>query len=131
MAFASSGSVQVCPAPTRPATMSIDTRLIQVHSKVPTRWSGWILAPLTSDFRSFQVKNSWIAACLMIGAAAFYYFSNRQPHSPYDYTLRIAEAFLHGNAGLTGEPPSWLNELIPYQGRYYSAFHLGSVPFTL
>jgi hypothetical protein len=34
---------------------------------------------------------------------------------------------LHGQLGLQEKPPDWLNEMIPSEGRYYSAFPLGAV----
>lgn len=65
--------------------------------------------------------------CLLLGTAVIYYFSNPQRHSFYDYTLRIAEAMLHGRLGLDATPPPWLNEMVPYEGHYYSVFPLGAV----
>jgi hypothetical protein len=64
-----------------------------------------------------------------LSAAAFlvYFFSNPLAGSYYDYTLRIAEAFTRGEMGLTEQPPSWLNEMIPLDGKYYSAFPFGSI----
>jgi hypothetical protein len=44
-----------------------------------------------------------------------------------DYTFRLASAFLHGRLGIDEKPPGWLNEFIPLNGSYYSAFPLGSV----
>ena len=41
--------------------------------------------------------------------------------------LEIASAFLRGDLGLREKPPEWLNEMIPYGNRYYSAFPLGAV----
>src|SRR4029450_9327850 len=38
-----------------------------------------------------------------------------------------ASALLHGQVGLREKPPDWLNEMIPWEGRYYSAFPLGAV----
>ena len=56
-----------------------------------------------------------------------YCYSNPQSGSFYDYTLRIASAMLDGKVGLEEKPPDWLNEIIPYNGKFYSAFPLGSV----
>ncbi len=56
-----------------------------------------------------------------------YYLSNPLSGSYYDYTLRIAGALAKGQLGLVEQPPSWLNEMIPLNGKYYSAFPLGSV----
>jgi len=64
---------------------------------------------------------------LMIGTCLIYFFSNPESHSPYDYTLRIASQLIHGQLGQDQKPPSWLNEMIPFEGRYYSAFPLGSI----
>jgi hypothetical protein len=47
--------------------------------------------------------------------------------SPYDYTLRIAQALLQGQVGVHYKPPSWLNEFVPAGEIYYSVFPLGSV----
>lgn len=41
--------------------------------------------------------------------------------TPYNYFVRLAEAFLNHRLYLT-ENPSWLNELIPLNGRYYVVF---------
>lgn len=64
---------------------------------------------------------------LGLGTFAVYFYSNPRPQHFYDYTFRIAEAFLHGRLGLTSAPPSWLNEMVPLGGMYYSVFPLGSV----
>ena len=64
---------------------------------------------------------------VLAGIFGVYYFSNSQPQAFYDYTLRIAEALLQGHLGLSEQPPSWLNEMIPHEGKFYSAFPLGSV----
>jgi hypothetical protein len=83
-------------------------------------------------FAPFKKLNSkLITPVLFIGAFAVYYFS--YPHSDahsdsyYDYTFRIAQAILDGKVGLTAPPPEWLNEMVPFEGRYYSAFPMGSV----
>ena len=64
---------------------------------------------------------------VLAGIFGIYYVSNGQPQAFYDYTARIAEAFLQGRTGLIEEPPTHLNEMIPLDGRWYSAFPLGSV----
>ncbi len=64
---------------------------------------------------------------LVAGIFLIYYYSNPQAGTFYDYTLRIAVALLHGQLGETEAPPSWLSEMIPHEGKYYSAFPLGSV----
>jgi hypothetical protein len=44
-----------------------------------------------------------------------------------DYTFRTASALTQGRLGINEKPPGWLNEFIPRNGTYYSAFPLGSV----
>ncbi|MGH9847587.1 MAG: hypothetical protein ACREEM_53535, partial [Blastocatellia bacterium] len=63
---------------------------------------------------------------LAIAVFLVYYFSNPLPGNYYDYTFRIAGAFLDGRLGLEETPPSWLNEMIPHERKFYSAFPLGS-----
>ncbi|MDX2040131.1 MAG: hypothetical protein SF097_02730 [Acidobacteriota bacterium] len=69
----------------------------------------------------------FIAAALSLFVFVAYYFSNPQSGNFYDYTLRIAAVMLDGKLGLEEQPPNWLNEMIPHNGKYYSAFPLGSV----
>ncbi|MCI0665947.1 MAG: hypothetical protein L0220_33245, partial [Acidobacteria bacterium] len=66
---------------------------------------------------------------IVFTAATFliYFFSNPKPGADYDYTVRIASALLQGELGLREQPPSWLNEMIPLNDKFYSAFPLGSV----
>jgi hypothetical protein len=64
---------------------------------------------------------------LVAGIFLVYYYSNPQAGTFYDYTLRIASALLQGQLGETEGPPSWLSEMIPHNGKYYSAFPLGAV----
>lgn len=75
-----------------------------------------------------------LLVCLLVGTAIVYYFSNPDHHpwyscfsSPYNYTVLIADALLHGHLGLAEHPGSWLNEFVPYQGHFYSVFPLGAV----
>ncbi len=51
---------------------------------------------------------------LTIAAAVFliYLFSNPAPMGHFDYTFRIADAFLHGRLGMTESPPSWLKVIL-------------------
>ncbi len=58
---------------------------------------------------------------------ALYYFGNPKITNFYDYTFRVADALLHGHIGITQKPPSWLNEFVPFNGKWYSVFPLGSV----
>ena len=76
-------------------------------------------APGKTDFR-------WAVAIAALAGIAFY-FSAKPSHAHFDYTFRIASAFLHGHLGLKTPPPSWLNEMVPQNGNYYSVFPLGAV----
>ncbi len=73
------------------------------------------------------LSESRIGAVIAVVAGMVFYFSTRSVHDHFDYTYRIALAFLHGDVGLTGPKPSWLNELVPVGGTYYSVFPLGAV----
>jgi len=69
----------------------------------------------------------WVAIGLSLIATLAFYFSTKSTLRDLDYTAEIASAFLRGNLGLREKPPEWLNEMIPYGNRYYSAFPLGAV----
>jgi hypothetical protein len=74
-----------------------------------------------------RLTERWISllvACLAFGA---FYFTTKGNHHDFDYTYRVADAFLHGRIGLPEQPPSWLSEFVPVEGRYYSVFPLGAV----
>src|SRR4029453_4374410 len=84
---------------------------------------------MTED-ESRKARNSrdlWIALGVSLFAALAFYFSTRANLHDLDYTNQIASALLHGRLGLQEKPPDWLNEMIPWEGRYYSAFPLGAV----
>ena len=76
-------------------------------------------------------KNSrwelWAAIGVSLFAAFIFYFSTNPTLRDLDYTAEIASALLRGDLGLRDKPPEWLNEMIPYGNRYYSAFPLGAV----
>jgi hypothetical protein len=72
-------------------------------------------------------REFWIAVTVPLFAAIAFYLSTRATLDDLDYTSRIASALLHGQLGLRDKPPDWLNEMIPWEGRYYSAFPLGAV----
>jgi len=78
--------------------------------------------PKPSDSRDVSVA----IGVSLFAAIAFYFSTNATLHD-LDYTSQIASAFLHGQLGLHETPPDWLNEMIPWEGRYYSAFPLGAV----
>lgn len=62
----------------------------------------------------------------VVGFLAFY-FSTNGKHHDFDYTARVAQTLLHGHVGMAKKPPSWLAEMVPLDGRYYSVFPLGAV----
>ena len=80
-------------------------------------------------------REVWTAIGVTLFAVIAFYFSTRATLHDLDYTSKIASALLHGRLGLQEKPPDWLNEMIPWGDRYYSAFPLGAVlsmlPVTL
>jgi hypothetical protein len=72
-------------------------------------------------------RDVWVAVGVSLFAAIAFYFSTNATLHDLDYTSQIASALLHGQLGLQEKPPDWLNEMIPWEGRYYSAFPLGAV----
>ena len=90
-------------------------------------------ADKNSQESSRRLKIIFISVILLTGV--IYYFSNPKPQYYYDYSFRVAENFLHGKISFDENPPSWLNEMIPFENSFYSAFPLGSVlsmlPFAL
>jgi hypothetical protein len=76
---------------------------------------------------SDQTKDFWLAAGLSLFAAVVFYFTTKATLNNFDYTGRIASALLHGHLGLQTRPGSWLNEMVPWEGKYYSVFPLGAV----
>jgi hypothetical protein len=69
----------------------------------------------------------WFAVGVSLFAAIAFYLSTKATLHDLDYTSQIASAFLHGQLGLREKPPDWLNEMIPKEDKYYSAFPLGAV----
>src|SRR4029453_14985730 len=82
---------------------------------------------MTAHERRDAVRQFWIAATLSLFAALAFYFSTNPTLRDLDYTVEIPSALLSGDLGLRETPPEWLNEMIPYGNRYYSAFPLGAV----
>lgn len=76
---------------------------------------------------SDTTKEFWLAAGLSLFAALVFNFTTKATLNNFDYTGRIASALLHGHLGLETRPGSWLNEMVPWEGRYYSVFPLGAV----
>jgi hypothetical protein len=77
--------------------------------------------------KSNNIRELPVAIAVSLFAAIAFYFSTRATLHDLDYTNQIATALLHGQLGLREKPPDWLNEMIPWEGRYYSAFPLGAV----
>jgi hypothetical protein len=91
-------------------------------------WSHFHLAvSLDQPAAWMLVRRKSLLFAFWAGACSLFYLFTRDPNSFFDYTFRIAEAMLHGRLGVTDTPPSWLNEMVPHQGIYYSVFPLGSV----
>ena len=77
--------------------------------------------------KSDHIREVLLAIAVSLFAAMAFYFSTKATLHDLDYTSQIASALLHGQLGLREKPPDWLNEMIPWEGRYYSAFPLGAV----
>lgn len=78
--------------------------------------------------KKYNIPEVSISITLALSAALIFYFSTNPSQVHGDYTFRIAGALLRGELGLRlNEFPSFLSEMIPYEGKYYSAFPLGSV----
>jgi hypothetical protein len=69
----------------------------------------------------------WLPVTLGLIAAVAFWLTTKPTHAHFDYTYRIGLAFLNGHLGTQPEPPSWLNEMVPKDGRFYSVFPLGAV----
>src|SRR5262245_42537093 len=74
-----------------------------------------------------EEKSRYLPLVLVISTFLVYSFSNPQPGKDYDYTYRIAGALVEGRLGLNETPPSWLNEMVPLNGMFYSVFPLGAI----
>ena len=77
--------------------------------------------------KSNSIREFSAALAVSLFAAIAFYFSTKATLHELDYTNQIASALLHGQLGLREKPPDWLNEMIPWEGKYYSAFPLGAV----
>src|SRR4051794_23511042 len=77
--------------------------------------------------QSSSRRDVWLAIAISLFAALAFYFSTNPTLRDLDYTAEIASAFLRGDLGFREKPPEWLNEMIPYGNKYYSAFPLGAV----
>lgn len=63
--------------------------------------------------------NKYLPVFLFVTTCLIYYLTS-PGKSPYDYFNRLAQGFLNFRLYIT-ESPSWLNELIPFDGKYYVA----------
>jgi hypothetical protein len=72
-------------------------------------------------------QHFWTGVGVSVLALFVFYFSVNAPLRDFDYSNRIALMLLRGHVGLREQPPSWLNEMVPWQGEYYSVFPLGAV----
>ncbi len=72
-------------------------------------------------------RDLWVAVALSLFALVAFYLSTKAMQQDLDYTFRIASALLHGRLDLGEKPPSWLNEMVLQDGKYYSVFPLGAV----
>src|SRR2546421_6791891 len=72
-------------------------------------------------------RDVWLASVLALVTLLVFFFSIKATQQHFDYTARIASALLEGHVGLQKPAPSWLNEMVPQDGRYYSVFPLGAV----
>src|SRR5262245_7414897 len=77
--------------------------------------------------KGHKAREFWIAVGVSLLAAFVFYFSTNPTLKDLDYTVEIASALLRGDLGLREKPPKFLNEMIPYGNKYYSAFPLGAV----
>ena len=77
--------------------------------------------------KGHKAREFWIAVGVSLLAAFAFYFSTNPTLKDLDYTVEIASALLRGDLGLREKPPKFLNEMIPYGNKYYSAFPLGAV----
>lgn len=87
-------------------------------------------------FRFLKQKISWpmILFFLTILIVAVYSLTSGG-ETPYNYFIRLADAFLHGKYYLT-ESPSWLNELVPIANNKFAVIYppapaIVAIPFVL
>jgi nitrogen fixation-related uncharacterized protein len=83
---------------------------------------------MSESEKSATARRDLVVAIILGLIAALVFFESTKPtQQHFDYTFRIAGALLHGHVGLETRPPSWLNEMVPLEGKYYSVFPLGAV----
>lgn len=89
--------------------------------------SGSSNARMAAMGEAAKTKDYWIALGLALITTTVFFLSIKATQQHFDYTARIAFALLQGELGMDKQPPSWLNEMVPLDGRYYSVFPLGAV----
>ena len=89
--------------------------------------SGSSNARMAAMEETANTKDYWIALVLALITTTVFFLSIKATQQHFDYTARIASALLQGKLGMDKEPPSWLNEMVPASGQYYSVFPLGAV----
>jgi hypothetical protein len=85
------------------------------------------LVMATEVLKKEMIREFGVAAGLSLLAAIAFYFSIKPTLQHFDYTARIALALMDGHLGVQSRPPSWLNEMVPLNGSFYSVFPLGAV----
>lgn len=89
--------------------------------------SGSSNARMAAMGEAANTKDYWIALGLALITTTVFFLSIKATQQHFDYTARMASALLQGQLGMDKQPPSWLNEMVPLDGRYYSVFPLGAV----
>src|SRR5438874_586883 len=72
-------------------------------------------------------RDFWIAVGLSLFAALVFGSTTKDTMHDFNYTGHVASALLQGHVGLERHPGSWMNEFVPFDGKYYSVFPLGAV----
>jgi len=69
------------------------------------------------SLKNYSLKHHFITIILFLGFTLIYYLTSGG-HTPYDYFVRLSDAFLNGRYYLSENPP-WLNELITASANKY------------
>lgn len=101
---------------------------------IPYNWGMQAIAIIKDKARTLWEEHAdgWLAIGVFLVAFFAYRFLNHGKFADLHYFVPLADAFLHGRLHLL-EHPSWLNELVPFQGKYYVVYPpmpaLLTVPF--
>src|SRR5216683_5521220 len=98
---------------------------MKVKSTISMDDSGSTGTRMTTVNVTAKDRDVWVASALALVTLLIFYFSIKATQQHFDYTSRIASALIEGHLGLQNSAPSWLNEMVPVNGRYYSVFPLG------